>query len=159
MMLACACGGDDNLAVDANFKVNEQVIVAGQTITFTDLSAGNPVEWQWTFEGGTPAYASEQNPSVQYLKPGLYAVELFAANDVRADIERKEEYILVEEKLVAKFTASDTVINAGDQVSFSDASEGIPTNWRWEIPGGSPAISSQPTQTVFFPTPGFSLSR
>jgi PKD repeat protein len=40
---------------------------------------------------------------------------------------------------VADFNASDTVINEGEFVTFSDSSQGAPDSWLWIFEGGTPA--------------------
>ncbi|NUN99994.1 MAG: PKD domain-containing protein, partial [Saprospiraceae bacterium] len=40
------------------------------TVTFNDQSSGNITGWLWTFEGGTPATSTVQNPTVTYSQPG-----------------------------------------------------------------------------------------
>jgi PKD repeat protein len=44
--------------------------------------------------------------------------------------------------LEADFTASQTTIQPGGSISFSDQSSGYPTLWTWSFPGGTPASSS-----------------
>ncbi len=64
----------------ASFTASDTFICAGQTITFTDTSTNIPSAWTWTFEGGTPATSTDQNPVVTYNTPGVYDVTLVAAN-------------------------------------------------------------------------------
>lgn len=64
----------------ASFTASATEICAGQTITFTDTSTNIPAGWTWTFEGGTPASSTVQNPTVTYNTLGTYDVTLVAAN-------------------------------------------------------------------------------
>src|SRR5262249_41953403 len=52
--------------------------LAGQAITFTDLSTGGPTSWSWSFGDGTKSTA--QNPTHTYSMAGLYDVTLKATN-------------------------------------------------------------------------------
>ena len=80
----------------ANFTANVTSIPVGGTVNFTDLSAGTPTLWSWTFTGGTPANSTTQNPvGVQYNAAGTYTVSLTATNDAGSDTETKNAYILV----------------------------------------------------------------
>lgn len=46
-------------------------------VDFTDQSVNNPMAWQWTFPGGSPATSTDQNPSnICYNVPGTYDVTL-----------------------------------------------------------------------------------
>ena len=65
------------------------------TVAFTDLSAGNPTSWSWTFgDGGT---STAQNPSHVYNAIGTYTVSLTATNAFGSDTETKTGYITVTE--------------------------------------------------------------
>lgn len=83
----------------ADFVASQVTVTEGQTVTFTDLSTNNPTSWAWTFEGGTPATSTEQNPTVTYNTAGTYDVTLETSNVAGNDTESKAEYILVETDL------------------------------------------------------------
>ena len=53
------------------------------TVTFTDLSSGNPTSWYWNFGDGQTS--SLQNPSHTYSTPGTYTVTLIASNSNGSD--------------------------------------------------------------------------
>ncbi len=63
----------------SDFSVSDN-ICNNVPVTFTDLSTGSPTSWLWTFEGGTPATSTDQNPKVTYTTPGIYDVTLVAKN-------------------------------------------------------------------------------
>ncbi len=79
-----------------DFSGNNLEIEAGGSVQFTDLSTNNPTTWTWTFEGGTPATSTEQNPTVSYAEPGTYNVTLVASNTAGENEAAKEDYIVVE---------------------------------------------------------------
>ena len=60
----------------ALFSANTTTTCEGGGVNFTDESAGSIISWNWTFEGGTPATSTEQNPSVIYATEGSYDVTL-----------------------------------------------------------------------------------
>ena len=64
----------------ADFEASSTAISAGSTIEFTDLSYGNPVSWEWIFEGGTPETSTLQNPEVTYNSTGVFDVSLTVTN-------------------------------------------------------------------------------
>ena len=63
-------------ALAAAFSASNTVICNGTSVQFTDLSVGSPTSWNWTFEGGTPATSTQQNPLVTYATAGDYNVSL-----------------------------------------------------------------------------------
>lgn len=81
----------------ADFTGNPTTIVAGQSVAFTDLSTNGPTSWAWTFQGGTPASSTAQNPTVLYTAPGTFDVTLVASNASGSDTEIKTGYITVTE--------------------------------------------------------------
>lgn len=67
-----------------NFRADKQQILRGAKVNFNDLSANAPTQWQWTFEGGSPATSTERNPVVTYAASGKYQVTLVATNGLGA---------------------------------------------------------------------------
>jgi PKD repeat protein len=63
----------------ANFSASTTQGCAPLTVQFTDLSAGAPTGWQWSFPGGEPAASTEQNPTVVYNSPGSFAPPVLVA--------------------------------------------------------------------------------
>jgi M6 family metalloprotease-like protein len=86
----------------ADFYADNTVIYAGSTAAFTSLSvtpAGTTiVDYQWTFEGGTPpTYSGQTPPDITYNTTGTFNVSLTVTNSVDStDIETKTNYITVE---------------------------------------------------------------
>ncbi|MBI9039433.1 MAG: PKD domain-containing protein [Bacteroidales bacterium] len=60
----------------ADFEASTTEVSVGSVVEFTDLSYGNPVAWEWTFEGGTPETSTLQNPEVIYNSTGVFDVSL-----------------------------------------------------------------------------------
>ncbi len=88
-------GLDSNVLV-AMFKADTTLILVGGSINFTDVSIGNPNEWLWNFEGGTPSYFYGQNPSnIKYDAFGNYDVSLIIKNETSSDTIVQEDYISV----------------------------------------------------------------
>ncbi len=77
----------------AEFIATPTTVLLGSSVQFTDQSTGNPTSWSWTFEGGTPAASSIQNPTVNYNTPGTYETILIASNSDGSDSEVKNNYI------------------------------------------------------------------
>jgi PKD repeat protein len=82
----------------ADFVASATDINMNNSVTFTDLTLENPTSWSWTFEGGTPATSTVQNPVVTYPTVGTFNVTLVATNAQGSDTETKVDYITVSEK-------------------------------------------------------------
>ncbi|MBK0402922.1 T9SS type A sorting domain-containing protein [Adhaeribacter sp. BT258] len=78
------------------FAVYNNRICAGGSVTFKDESYnGNVTTWNWTFPGGTPATSTDQNPTVTYNTPGVYAVTLSSGNGTSSRSITKSAFIKV----------------------------------------------------------------
>jgi vibriolysin len=79
----------------ANFTANTTNPTVGGSVNFTDTSTNTPTSWSWTFEGGTPATSTAQNPTITYNTVGTFDVSLTATNAQGSDGETKLNYITV----------------------------------------------------------------
>jgi PKD repeat protein len=80
-------------AAGADFSATPTEGVVTLEVSFTDLSTGDVVGWEWDFgDGGT---STEQNPSHEYTEPGRYTVSLVASDSYGSDTETKTDYIAV----------------------------------------------------------------
>ena len=64
--------------VSANFSISNNNPDYQETISFTDLSTSDPVNWFWDFGDGETS--TEQNPSHYYLSSGTKTVTLISSN-------------------------------------------------------------------------------
>jgi PKD repeat protein len=122
------------------------------TVSFTDLSSGDPTTWSWAFGDG--ATSTEQNPTHEYTSPGTYTVTLAAGNEFGSTNQTREGYISVAEAapaLEAGFSADVTGGEAPLTVSFIDRSAGDPTSWSWAFGDGATSTEQNPTHEYTSP--------
>ena len=82
----------------ADFVADATLVCQGEAVNYTDLSTNGVNEWSWSFEGGSPASSTEQNPAnIVYNVPGTYSVTLTVGNGTEMDSETKTGYIVVME--------------------------------------------------------------
>ena len=80
----------------ADFKANRTNICVGDCINFTDLSAGSPTSWAWTFTGAATTSSALQNPTgICYNAAGTFAVSMIATNVNGSNTMTKTLYITV----------------------------------------------------------------
>lgn len=127
----------------SDFTANVQQGCEDLTVEFQDISQENPVNWNWSFPGGTPSSSTDPNPTVYYPSPGSYSVQLTTSNPAGSDTESKVDFIYVEGLPDAFFTHT---IDSGRTVSFNNQSnEAI--NYSWNFDDGNSSIEENPTHT------------
>ena len=88
----------------AAFDCYKRVLCTGSEVEFLDFSHMNPIGWTWsvspgaegidyTFVNGTDA--SSQNPTIQFITSGFYAIGLTATDGQNSNTEVKQNYIQV----------------------------------------------------------------
>jgi len=82
-------------APTASFSASGTAVCAGQSITFTSTSTGNPTSYDWSFPGGTPSSSTQQNPTITYSTPGTYNVSLTATNSGGSNTSTQNNYVTV----------------------------------------------------------------
>ncbi|MCF7920381.1 MAG: FG-GAP-like repeat-containing protein, partial [Candidatus Cloacimonetes bacterium] len=81
----------------ADFIAEPLIGVVPLEVQFTDLSACNPVSWEWDFDNDTVIDSYDQNPVWTYNEAGVYSVSLTVSDgDGReTSMELKIDYITV----------------------------------------------------------------
>lgn len=109
-------------------------------VEFLDESTNTPTGWVWTFEGGTPATSTDQNPVVDYTTIGSFDVTLVATNNLGSDTIVLDDYINVSTTPTAAFGFSKTE----SVVNFMNQSSGA-TSYNWDFGDGNSSADANPT--------------
>ncbi len=134
--------------LNAIFTGNPTTLPAGNTVTFTNQSTGNPTTYSWSFPGGTPSSSTLQTPpAITYNTAGTYTVTLTISDGTNSDTQTSTNYITVTApvQVNAAFTGNPTTIPVGSSVTFTNQSTGNPTTYSWSFPGGTPSSSTLQT--------------
>ena len=144
---------------DATINIKE-----GESVHFLDMSTGNATSWNWTFEGGTPATSTEQNPVVAYNKAGSYAVTLTVGDGNTTSTTTRQAYVNVEgEAPQANIGLPDGAylspwvmmfVPVNVPLTFKDASTGNPSQWAWTFQGTDITTSNEQNPTVTYTQEG-----
>src|SRR5690554_1749619 len=108
----------------------------GDTVQFTDTSTNIPTVWEWTFEGGTPATSSLQNPQVVYDAPGTYDVTLKTVNQFGSDTKILTDFITVNAIPTVASVTPSARCDAGTVTLGAIANAGT-LSWFGEETGGT----------------------
>lgn len=113
----------------ASFIANKQQITAGDSLLFTDISEGNPISWQWNFEGGTPSqWTGKTPPYIHYPIPGSFSVSLAVADQQgNSDTMNKTAFIEVLNSITEQISPKSFVLfpNPANKELTINKSKGI----------------------------------
>ena len=114
--------GNDTLGglqtVFANFYSDTRTVVSGGSVNFFDSTygAGQAVQWEWAFPGGSPSVSALQNPEgILYDTPGVYDVTLVAWIGTESDTITKEAFITVLPECYATWSMPVFISDAGNE--------------------------------------------
>ena len=135
-----ATGVIDLSSVD--FKPSHRFLCVGETTTYYDYSTHGQYNWDWSFEGGSPATTGTEFPVISYSQPGSYDAQLSVADLTQTRTEFKANYVFVSDK-------------KGKEIPyFEDFEEDLVTDFRWYIDSYESNIDWVQTNSL-----GFSGSR
>ena len=98
-------------APTANFSMSDSQLCQGECITLTNNSTGNPINFEWTFQNGTPETYNGSNPGpVCFNTPGTYTITLNVSNTFGSNQTAQTVNVGATPTVVA--TLSDTVNGA-----------------------------------------------
>ncbi len=136
--------------VNANFSGSPKRGCAPLIVNFNDLSTGGPTAWSWNF--GNLNTSTGQNPGATYSNPGVYSVTLTVTNGSTTSTIVKPNYIVVYNKPLENFTASNYTACIGQTITFNDAtiiSAGGPpiATWAWDFGDGNTQLTTNTSVT------------
>ncbi len=104
------------------FEASTQLGLVGSQISFADLSINLPESWEWTFEGGTPASSTDQNPIIQYNELGTFDVALIVSNEYGSDTLTIVDFISIVN--AANMCETDLITSESGQLYDSGGPDG-----------------------------------
>lgn len=128
--------------VSANFSSDITSGCANLVVDFGDESSDNVTAWLWTFEGGTPATSTEENPTVMYDVAGQYDVVLTVSHPESTETITLVNYVAVSDAPIPSFDYFDDIFN----VDFLNTTiEG--DSYSWDFGDGNTSTEENPSHT------------
>ena len=145
--LPVLCTGSSVTPPTAAFTANKTSVCAGGTVNFTSTSTGNPTSYTWTFQGGSPAASTSQNPTVTYSTPGTYNVSLTASNAGGPNTVTQNSYITVYANPSATTSTTAVACYGASTGSATVTATGgsSPYTYSWSGGGSTATISNKPS--------------
>jgi len=120
-------------SLTANFSADITEICAEEEVHYTDESI-SATSWLWTFEGGTPATSTDQNPSVTYSTAGTFDVTLEVSDGTNTDTDFEENMITVSPLPNPEVTGETDVCVNEEFIYTTEDHAG--SSYNWVIEGG-----------------------
>lgn len=100
-----------------DFTADKVVGCAPLTVSFSDKSSVDVIDWQWDVDGnGSVDYVADPEPTHTYLSPGLYTVKLVVMNFVDSAVLVRTRYIRVTS--APSVTIPQQSVCRGDSISI-----------------------------------------
>lgn len=130
LLTSIGCASDYPIAA---FSSDQTEVPVDCGVDFFDNSSGEPISWEWTFDGGTPSTSTEQNPTdIIYDDEGSFTVSLTVENSAGSNNIEIEDYITVGEfEPEVEFEADKVSFCTSSVVTLSDMSTACPDSWVW----------------------------
>jgi gliding motility-associated-like protein len=126
--------------LNAEFTSNSVSICIDDCVTFTNISTGPSVSYEWTFAGGVPSNFSGMNPpDICYNAAGVFLATLII-EDCAGQTSQFSFDITVDDCTGPNtdISATQTTICSGDCIDYTDLTVGTNLNtWTWSFPGAN----------------------
>lgn len=119
-----------NALPTAAFNANNTSGCGPLVVEFNNASSSNVTEWSWSFDGGTPATSSEENPTITYASSGSYSVSLTVTSSGGIDESTIENFVVV----LMEPTASIDATTDGNVVTATNSGTGA-DGVTWSVDG------------------------
>jgi PKD repeat protein len=151
---------DDDYSASAPIALigmTQDTISSGDAVNFMNRSIGDgTITWAWTFEGAETSTSTSQHPSnIVFNTTGEHTVSLTASNAAGSSLQTLTSAIIVK-SVKTQFTASETNISLGTEVSFTNQTSSTNTelSYQWTFPGGTPESSTEKNPLVTYNSVG-----
>jgi PKD repeat protein len=137
----------------AGFECSDNSPCITTSVEFEDQSMGDIISWNWTFEGGSPATSTAQNPVIAYNSLGQYDVRLIVYDGEVYDTLLNPEYILVIAAPVQPNTPTGATVICQDSpgIVYTTPVVQWATTYVWAVepPNAGTIESPDPTATFY----------
>ncbi len=134
---------------DAYYRLTKDTFYQGEVVTLIDESSNNTSRiWQvqpGNFQFNPGSDSTSQKTRLAFKATGSFSISLIAKNPIGQDTLKKQVYVKKPQVPNIFISASDTVAQAGQPVSFTDKTLGNPQSWHWYFGDGDSSFQQHPT--------------
>lgn len=117
----------------ASMSISDNTICRNTTTNFTSTSTGSPTSYSWTFEGGSPATSTAQNPqNISYANNGIFDVTLTVSNANGTNTYTCNNCVTVYNRPAVTLTGTSPLCNNASTGSVTSSITGTsPYTYSW----------------------------
>jgi PKD repeat protein len=141
-------------ALSADFSADPLNGLVPLEVFFTDESSGAITSWEWDFDSDGTIDSNEQNPVHIFDEIGTYTVTLTISDGSTVLSETKEDYIVVEQNVIADFSANPLSGLAPLNVQFTNESWGEISEYAWDFDNDGTIDSNEENPSYTYETAG-----
>lgn len=122
------------IRLNADFHPTQTVGSAGERISFHPESPIPGYRYEWSMPGADVEKAFTQSAGATYASAGDYQVKLQVTH-LSKHKSKSETYNLHVKNVapLVQFDLSPMIVQKGQEVTFTDRSRYIPTDWKWQM--------------------------
>jgi PKD repeat protein len=133
----------------ANFTFTpNNSICTGDTVYFQNTSLGDAGTVLWSFDGGTPATSTQNNPVVVYNGTGSFNSNLIVTNSVGIDSMEQQNSIVVNETPTINSVNNQTICLDASLTSIVFSGSNLGTNYTWSNTNPSIGLAASGIGTI-----------
>jgi gliding motility-associated-like protein len=115
---------------EVSFEADKRELCQSNYVQYKDYSRRFAKEWQWVFEGGTPAiYYGQFPPPIYYNDTGSFAVSLTATSKYGSSTRTDSNYIHVSAGPTPHATIQEFQIKEGDEITLDACARAAVYTW------------------------------
>lgn len=119
---------------EADFSAPDTAYTGGNIAFFNNESRGKGNMYIWDYEGQMSWMDTVKNGQHKYNQPGWYSVRMIAKNCAGEDtLEKRIRVLDPSSPPEADFVADRENADVTDRVTFRDASDNGPNQWKWDF--------------------------
>jgi PKD repeat protein len=138
-------GVPQSLPPVSSFTPSASTICAGQSVTFTNTSTGNPTSYSWSLPGGNPTTSTATSPIINFANSGTYTISLIATNSSGSNTSNQT--IIVDANPSVSVSNQTICLGSSANLQATGSSTGGTYTWSNNATGASITVAPSSTTT------------
>lgn len=127
-----------NILTAAKFYLPKRILCRGESVQLLDQSTYDADAWNWTLSGPISLTSTDQNPTFEFLTPGLYTVSLTAKQGSTIKTTSETNAILVADYISEAVPFTEDFNSGNDRwITYNHGEESTSNTWKYSTTVGN----------------------